>query len=270
MRPYEGLLDSHFHLAQVQEPLAVLSELEKGGFAGGMAICLCEDDLEAAEDILSSMERPLPALLVSFGMGPWETEDPEAATDALVARIRRARERWGFSVLGEFGLDLHWPSYGPLGRQTELFEAQLALAREFGMPVVIHSRDAEARTLQILRGWDNPLGGIIHCFSYDAAAALAFAELGYHVSFAGNITYKHSENLAEALRALPPESLLLETDSPYLAPSPFRGRKNDPRHMREIYAFAAGILDTSVEKLALRVLENFNDLARRCPGARKG
>jgi TatD DNase family protein len=263
------LIDSHFHLACLGEKgidaSKVLSELKSQGFYGGISICLSENDLKTSHQLTAGY----PNIATSFGMGPWELEDPSVTVDSLIQRMLNARKAAQFSFIGEFGLDCHWKEYGPLEKQKLLMQAELELARGLHMPIIIHSREADEETEQMLRHWDNPCSGIIHCFSGDKELAFSLLDRGYFISFAGNITYHHSENICEALEAIPADRILLETDSPYLTPVPHRGEPNDPRRMTDIYRFAAKLRGTTVSKLAESVKRNFTKLLSFCPESGK-
>lgn len=181
--------------------------------------------------------------------------------DGIVARIEHDARSSGAHFIGEIGLDYHW-NYGTEGDMESLFEAQLELAGALDLPVAIHNRDADEQTIRILRRHHVARGGIIHCFSSDRAAAEAFLELGYHISFAGNVTYKSNSKLVEALKAVPLDRLLLETDSPYLAPVPMRGRVNTPLNIAHTYAFVAAVKGIDAEALDRIVRDNFYSIVR--------
>src|ERR1051325_66436 len=132
-------------------------------------------------------------------------------------------------ALGEIGLDFHYDN-SPREVQREVFARQLRLAREVGLPVVIHSREADEETVEILRDVyaGAARGGVMHCFGGGMRMAEAVLELGFYISFAGNVTFKKAENLREVALIVPAERLLVETDCPFMAPVPLRGRRNEP------------------------------------------
>lgn len=177
-------------------------------------------------------------------------------------------------AIGECGLDHHWNPSGVDGRcesdfdqhmlsaERELFEMQLEFAKELSLPVIIHSRDAFEDTLNCIKniGYDN---GIIHCYSYGTQEAKAFLERGWHISFSGSVTYtkkRRMPEMEELIRLIPDDRILCETDSPYLAPVPFRGKTNTPLFIEKTYSFIAEIRKISPEKLSETVDSNIKKL----------
>jgi TatD DNase family protein len=159
---------------------------------------------------------------------------------------------------GEIGLDFHY-DHSPREVQREVFIQQLRLAREENLPVIIHSRAADDETVEILSAeWkDNPRGGIMHCFGGTPLMAGQVLELGFLVSFAGNVTFKKAENLREAARVVPLDRLLIETDCPYLTPVPFRGRRNEPARVVEVARCLADIHGVELEEIGRITTDNF-------------
>lgn len=159
---------------------------------------------------------------------------------------------------GEIGLDFHY-DHSPREVQREVFIQQLRLAREENLPVIIHSRAADDETVEILSAeWKgNPRGGIMHCFGGTPLMAEQVLELGFLVSFAGNVTFKKAENLREAARVVPLERLLIETDCPYLTPVPFRGRRNEPARVVEVARCLADLHGIEAEEIGRITTDNF-------------
>lgn len=184
----------------------------------------------------------------------------EAAERRLLEVVRRGPP---VVALGEIGLDYHY-DHSPRDVQRRVFARQLRLAREEGLPVIIHSREADEDTASILRReMDGAAGlGVMHCFGGGPALAEAALGLGFMISFAGNVTFKKAENLREVARAVPPERLLVETDCPYLAPVPFRGRRNEPAFVVETARFLAELRGVEPEELGRVTSENFARLFR--------
>jgi TatD DNase family protein len=154
--------------------------------------------------------------------------------------------------VGETGLDYH-RDYASHAAQQELFAAQLAIARDLGKPVVIHTRDADEDTWERLAEHDGPV--ILHCFSSPDLLGSAI-ENGWYVSFAGNVTYKNAYALRDAARQVPHDSLLAETDSPYLAPQAVRGKRNEPAYVTHVYAELARVLELDIDDLARQIVAN--------------
>jgi TatD DNase family protein len=161
-------------------------------------------------------------------------------------------------ALGEIGLDFHYDN-SPREAQREVFARQLRLAAEASLPVIIHSREADEETVEILRAEyaNASRGGVMHCFGGGPRMAEDVLALGFYVSFAGNVTFKKADALREVARAVPPERLLVETDCPYLSPVPFRGRRNEPAHVVETARFLAELRGVSAEELGRVTSENF-------------
>ena len=148
-------------------------------------------------------------------------------------------------------------NYGEKGEMEELFIACIELANELKLPITVHNREADKTVLEILRTHRADRRGIIHCFSGDMESARQFLDLGYAISFAGNVTYKSNEALREAASYVPDSSILLETDSPYLSPVPVRGRVNTPLNISYTYEFAAQLRGTSAQELNEKVKQNY-------------
>lgn len=159
---------------------------------------------------------------------------------------------------GEIGLDYHY-DHSPRDTQREVFRRQLRLARAQNLPVVIHSRDADDDTIAILREElsNYPRAGVLHCFGGTLAMAQAAIELGFFISFAGNLTFQKAENLRDVAVKLPLDRLLIETDCPYLTPIPFRGKRNEPARVVETARCLAALHVTELEEIATVTSENF-------------
>ena len=222
----KGLIDTHFHVLELEkrgiEAQKLLEELHQKGFAGGMDIGVEGSDLAQRSRLLSRW----PSIRLAAGIGPWGAEGKEDI-EAVVERFRKTAEPFDVDCIGEIGLDNHW-GYGTKERQSRLFIAQLSLAALWRKPVAIHARDADEDMVEILHNDLIPAGGILHCFSSSWQVAEAALDKGLYISFAGPITYRKNDALREMLAAVPDDRLLLETDSPYLSPEPYRGKTNTP------------------------------------------
>jgi TatD DNase family protein len=159
---------------------------------------------------------------------------------------------------GEIGLDYHYDN-SPRAVQRDVFCRQLRLAHQTGLPVIIHTREAEADTIEILREeWNGrERWGIMHCFSGSAKLAEAALDLGFLISFAGVITFKNAGSLRDLAASLPLDRLLIETDCPFLSPVPFRGKRNEPAHVVEVARSLAEIHGRSLEEMAQLTTDNF-------------
>jgi TatD DNase family protein len=247
--------DTHAHLGRLESAHSRLKALFDAGFGKILDIGTTCDDLAGR----IAEFRQYPAVRFAAGIWPYPeaVADREKGAAALEAQIGAAP--YGLvAAVGECGLDHHQEQPDKAG-ERELFEAHIALAAKFDLPLIVHSRDAPAETIAILR--DHPgIRGIIHCYSYGVEEARIFLDLGYHISFAGNLTYKKSDNLRETLRFVPADRLLLETDSPFLAPQSQRGKPCHPGLIAETYTAAAELRGLDIETLKNLIAVNADSL----------
>ena len=175
-------------------------------------------------------------------------------TDESLERTLSLTEDPKCAAIGEIGLDYYWDDTRK-ERQKELFHRQLSFARERDLPVIVHDREAHGDCLNIVRQYPG-LRGVFHCYSGSAETASELLRLGWYLGFDGPVTYKNARKLPEVLAVCPPERILLETDSPYLAPVPNRGKRNDPRNLAYICAKVAEFKQLDPEELASITLQN--------------
>ena len=240
------MIDTHAHLDGCEEsPEALLARAREAGVERVITVGSGIDSCRAALAIAEGEGGVFAAL----GIHPHQAGGPEAERLAELAELVR-KER--AVAVGETGLDFY-RDWAPPERQRSLFAAQLELAGELGKPVVIHNRDADSETAAVLAGFDGKV--ILHCFSSPALLDVAL-ERGYYVSFAGNVTYPSAEELREAARRVPAERILAETDSPYLAPVPRRGRPNEPANVVHTVAALAQARGEDAAELAARIDAN--------------
>lgn len=209
------------------------------------------------EDTVALANR-FPAVYGAVGIHP---HDASEYTEATENRLKALTENPKIIAWGEIGLDYHY-DHSPRDAQRKVFIRQIEVARELGLPIIIHSRSANEETVEILRdncSQDDFPGGIMHCFGGTPEMALSMIELGFLISFAGNVTFKKADDLRDAAKAVPLEKLLVETDCPYLTPEPFRGRRNEPVRVVETARFLAGVYCVSLESLAAQTTANFCD-----------
>ena len=194
----------------------------------------------------------------AVGVHPHDAKLYDEAAERLLLEFVRGKR---VVALGEVGLDYHYDN-SPREVQREVFGRQLLLARREGLPVIIHSRDADDDTLEILRAEyaGTERGGVMHCFGGGPALAEGALALGFYISFAGNVTFKKADALREVARTVPLGRLLVETDCPYLAPVPHRGRRNEPAHVVETARFLAGLRGVRPEEVGRATSENFSRL----------
>ena len=181
--------------------------------------------------------------------------DAETATEEAIAEIEKILGHKKVVAVGEIGLD-YYRDYSPHEVQKEEFRRLLRIAKEHKKPVIVHTREAWGDVMKILKDeWSPGMRGVMHCFSGDAARAAELIEMGFYISFTGVVTFKNS-NAAEVLADVPIERLLLETDCPYMAPVPHRGKRNEPAYVRFIAQKAAQVKNISVETAAEVTTEN--------------
>jgi TatD DNase family protein len=249
------LVDSHCHLDRIDltpyggDFAALLAATRAAGV--GHALCV-SIDLEAYPAMLALVE-PYAEVSVSVGVHPNERDSVEPDPDTLVGLARHPKN----VAIGETGLD-YYHGKGDLEWQRERFRRHVAAARLAHKPLIIHSRDARADTLAILREERaSEVGGVMHCFTEDWETAARAMDLGFHISFSGILTFKSADELREVARRVPDDRLLVETDSPYLAPVPHRGKPNEPRHVVQVAALLAELRGTDVESIAAVTTANF-------------
>lgn len=246
--------DSHAHLTSKELAGDLDGVLERARAAGVTRALTVSCRAGDFEDVVALAER-LPATWAAVGVHPHEAS---LLTDEHLDALRELAARPRVAALGEMGLDYHY-EHSPRGAQRDAFRRQLRVAREAGLPVVIHSREAEEDTAAILREEGAvEHGGVLHCFTSSWSLAEAALELGLSISFSGIVTYRSARDLQETARRVPDDRILVETDCPYLAPVPERGRwPNEPALVRHTGAFVAALRGTSPAELAALTTANF-------------
>jgi TatD DNase family protein len=222
-------VDSHCHL-DFPELYDQLPDVLAAMRAGGISHALCVSvSLATLPRVLELAARHAP-LHATVGVHPDQKDGAEPTVDELVRLAGGDR----VVAIGETGLDYYWHK-GELGWQRDRFRRHIRAARECGKPLVIHTRDAAADTLEIMREERaGEVGGVMHCFTESREVAQQALALGFHISFSGIVTFKNAKALKAVAREVPLERLLIETDAPYLAPVPYRGRLNQPAYVRHV------------------------------------
>lgn len=255
------LVDSHCHLDRLD--LSAYDDdfdaMMQAARAAGVSHMLCIGvDLESFPDVLAVAEAN-PDVHCTVGVHPLYRDAREPTTAELVRLARHRR----VVAIGETGLD-YFHEKGDAGWQRERFVTHIAAACETGLPLVVHTRGARADTLTLLReAGGGQVRGVLHCFTEDLAMAEAALELGFYISISGIVTFANAEPLRDVVRALPVERLLIETDAPWLAPVPFRGKPNEPKHVAEVARKVAELKQLPVEEVARITRENFFRLFTR-------
>ncbi|HUL93545.1 MAG TPA: TatD family hydrolase [Burkholderiales bacterium] len=248
---FPGLVDSHCHL-DFPEFEGKLEELREEMRINGVTHALCISVELAGFPKVLALAESHDNFFASVGVHPDHQAEP-VATQRLVELARHPR----VVAIGETGLDYHRLS-GDLEWQRERFRAHIRAARECGKPLVIHTRDAAEDTLRIMREEGaGKVGGVMHCFTETREVAEAALAQGFHISFSGIVTFKNAGLLKDVARTVPLERLLVETDSPYLAPVPHRGKTNRPGLVRYVAEEVARLRGISLEALAEATTRNF-------------
>jgi len=249
------LVDSHCHLDRVDlTPYGgsfpdLMQAIRDSGVRHMLCVCI---DLEAF-DAMRAKVAGEPDVSISVGVHPNEQDVREPSIEELV----RLAAATGAVAIGETGLDYHY-NQGDLDWQRERFRVHIAAARQSGLPLIIHTREAREDTIAIMRdaGADQA-GGVMHCFTETWAMAEQALDLGFYISFSGIVTFKNAEALRDVARRVPLERLLIETDSPYLAPVPHRGKQNEPKYVRHVAEKIGELRDMHPEAVAERTAENY-------------
>lgn len=254
------LIDSHCHLDRLDltpfdGELANALDFARGR---GVERFLCVAiDMENVHAVIE-MAQHYPQVYASVGVHPNEPGREEPTVEQLL--VLAANDK--VIAIGETGLD-YFRSEGDLSWQHQRFCTHIAAAKACGKPLIIHCREAREDILRMLaeEGADE-VGGVMHCFVEDLATAERAMELGFYISFSGIVTFNSARELKEVARAIPAERLLVETDAPYLAPVPYRGKSNQPAYVREVAEAIAELRGVSYEEIAAQTGENFQRLFR--------
>jgi TatD DNase family protein len=249
------LIDSHCHLDRVG--LAPydgdFAQFMSDTLAKGIDHLLCVSiDLESWLAMVSLVAE-YPQVSVSVGVHPNDKERREPTVDELL-RLARSEK---VVAIGETGLD-YFHGKGDLDWQRERFRLHIRAAREAALPLIIHTRDARSDTIRIMQeeGADDA-GGVMHCFTENWSMAEQALAMGFYISFSGIITFKNAAELREVVKQVPTDRLLIETDSPYLAPVPHRGKPNQPIHVRHVAECVAELKGMTLEAVAEQTAANF-------------
>ena len=258
-----ALVDTHTHLHDPAVATEIDAVLERARAAGVERCISVGTDLQTSRAAVALAESH-DAILATVGLHPHDAKD---WTPALARELRELAQSDQVVAIGEIGLDFY-RNLSPHDRQLQAFREQLELAEELDKPVVIHSRDAHDATWDVLAPWGASCRrgapvGVIHCFSGHDTLALAYAEMGFLISFAGPVTYPKNDELRAAAVALPDQAIVVETDCPYLAPQSHRGRRNEPAFVRETAQFVADLRGLPIDQFAATSTANAERLFRR-------
>lgn len=251
------LVDSHCHLDRLDltpfngQLEGALAHAGEAGISHMLCVCI---DLEHFSDVLAPAKQHR-NIFASVGVHPNEESDnPDVATLVSLAQDERV------VAIGETGLD-YFRSEGDLEWQRDRFRTHIHAARQTGKPLIIHMRDATEDTLQVMKEESaDEIGGVMHCFVEDWETAKRAIDLNFHISFSGIVTFKNTHALKDAAKKIPIKRMLVETDSPYLAPVPHRGKSNQPAYVKYVAEHIAELRGVSLEEICERTTDNFFEL----------
>lgn len=253
-------VDSHCHLSFPElagDLPGVLSRMRENRVVAALNVCTT---LPEFDFVLPVAERE-PDIYASVGVHPDNIDTPEPTVDRLCELARHPK----VVAIGETGLD-YYRLTEPLEWQRERFRVHIRAARAIGKPLIIHTRAASADTIRLMQEEGaGQAGGVMHCFTESLDVARAAMDLGFYVSFSGIVTFKSARELQEVARAVPLERMLIETDAPYLAPVPFRGKRNEPAFVPNVAVKIAELKAVSVETVAAATKDNFFQLFNALP-----
>ncbi len=256
------MVDSHCHLADeafTADAAEVVSRSQQAGLTGVLCVLDASDEAELARgDRVTALWH---AVRTTAGVHPHRAGVfADRASDAARAVGERIARDPHACAVGEIGLDYHY-RFAPPEVQQRVFAAQIDLACELDLPIVVHTREADDDTIRLLRERGGGRArGVFHCFSGDVAFARRALDLGFYVSFSGIVTFPKAGSVHESARAVPDDRLLAETDSPYLAPVPRRGTRNEPAWVEHVVARLADLRQTSAVRVAALCRQNFGTL----------
>ncbi|WP_040214072.1 TatD family hydrolase [Clostridium polynesiense] len=245
------IFDSHAHYddESFQEDRdSLLPYLKSKGIVG---ILNCGSTLQGTRDSYKLAEK-YDFVYAAVGIHP---EEAYELNEESLKEIRNMAENFKVKAIGEIGLDYYWEENPPKEVQKDAFKAQMKLAEELDLPVVIHDRDAHGDTLEIIKEFPK-VKGVLHCFSGSAEFAMECVKLGYYIGFTGVVTFKNARKVIEAAEAVPIDRILVETDAPYMAPVPYRGKRNQSDFILHIIEKIADIKGRTPEEISGITIEN--------------
>lgn len=259
------LVDSHAHL-EFRDYSEDLEQVLNRAFENSVRIVLSvscingENDGEGLAELEQKFSSDRVKLQTAFGVHP---HDADTWDDSVRDRVSRLCQLESAVALGEIGLDYYY-NHSPADVQQKVFVQQLELAGELDLPVIIHSRDSEADTMKILdrhfsSGHYNKTG-VVHCYTGSAETAELILDLGFYLSFGGIVTFKKAAEMRDVVSRVPLERILLETDAPFLAPVPYRGKRNEPSYLSLVAEEIASIRQVSIDEVARVTTDNYKRL----------
>lgn len=255
------LVDSHCHLDRLKldqcggSVAAAIAAANAEGIKHLLCVCISAENREQVLQI--AVDNP--GVFASAGVHPCDISESSVPTEELLSWCDHPK----IVALGETGLDYHYSSeHADL--QKESFVNHLAAGKATGLPVIVHTRDAREDTIKLIADHGcREAAGVLHCFTESWEMAKAALDLNFYISISGIVTFKNAGELREVAKNIPPDRLLVETDSPYLAPVPYRGKSNQPRYVRAVAEYVAELRGVPLEQLAQQTSDNFFRLFSR-------
>lgn len=255
------LVDSHCHLDRINltpyegQLAGAIQAAHARGIQQMLCIGISLDNIQTVIDIAQQH----PGVVASVGVHPCDVKEGTASAEQLLQWAQQSK----VVALGETGLDYHYETESK-ALQHESFALHLEVGGKTGLPVVVHTREARDDTIDLIKAHGSlEHAGVLHCFTEDWDMAKRALDLNYYISISGIVTFKNAEQIRDVVRKMPIDRLLVETDSPYLAPVPYRGKPNEPRYVREVAEFVAEVRGMAFEELAQQTTDNFYRLFTR-------
>ena len=251
------IFDTHAHYDSEQfneDREELLCSMEEQGVGTIVNVCASYASCER----VTNMVQKYPFMYAAVGIHP---DHVGSLNEETFAKMKELFSRDKVIAVGEIGLDYYWDNESH-DLQKKWFIRQLELARELDLPVLIHSRDAAADTMEIMKAHAEGLSGVIHCYSYSREMAQEYVKMGFYIGVGGVVTFKNGRKLKETVAEIPLESLVLETDCPYLAPEPYRGKRNHSAYIRYVAETIAEIKGVTYEEVVAQTEENARKMYR--------
>lgn len=252
-----SIFDSHAHYDDEdfnEDREQVIREIQEAGVVG---VLNCGSTIEGARMSLKLADQ-YDIFYAAVGIHP---EHADTLDDVILEEIKAMTKHQKVKAIGEIGLDYYWDENPPRDIQQEAFRKQMALAEELGLPVVIHDRDAHEDTLMIIKEFPK-VKGVVHCFSGSVEFAKQCLKEGYYIGVTGVVTFKNAKKIVEVVKEVPLDKLLVETDCPYMAPTPFRGKRNRSDYIPYILEEMAKIKGLTIEEMCVVTRQNVGDLLK--------
>ena len=251
------IFDTHAHYDSEQfneDREKLLCSMEEQGVGTIVNVCASYASCER----VTNMVQKYPFMYAAVGIHP---DHVGSLNEETFAKMKELFSRDKVIAVGEIGLDYYW-DHESHDLQKKWFIRQLELARELDLPVLIHSRDAAADTMEIMKAHAEGLNGVIHCYSYSREMAQEYVKMGFYIGVGGVVTFKNGRKLKETVAEIPLESIVLETDCPYLAPEPYRGKRNHSAYIRYVAETIAEIKGVTYEEVVAQTEENARKMYR--------